>query len=79
MLIVWEDNSIVPVLPMIFPGSVVRVTNVDETYYGFQGLVQRVTDGKVAVLFEGGNWDKLVTFRMSELESVDLSATKKAK
>ena len=64
---------------MIFPGSVVRVTNIDETYYGFQGLVQRVTDGKVAVLFEGGNWDKLVTFRMSELESVDLSAGKKAK
>ncbi len=64
---------------MIFPGSVVRVTNMDETYYGFQGLVQRVTDGKVAVLFEGGNWDKLVTFRMSELESVDLSAAKKAK
>ncbi len=64
---------------MIFPGSVVRVINIDETYYGFQGLVQRVTDGKVAVLFEGGNWDKLVTFRMSELESVDLSAGKKAK
>ena len=64
---------------MIFPGSVVRVTNVDETYYGFQGLVQRVTDGKVAVLFEGGNWDKLVTFRMSELEAVDLSAAKKTK
>ncbi|MBC7517195.1 MAG: DUF3252 domain-containing protein [Alkalinema sp. FL-bin-369] len=64
---------------MIFPGSVVRVTNIDETYYGFQGLVQRVTDGKVAVLFEGGIWDKLVTFRMSELESVDLSATKKTK
>ena len=62
---------------MIFPGSVVRVTNVDETYYGFQGLVQRVTDGKVAVLFEGGNWDKLVTFRMSELETVDLSTAKK--
>ena len=64
---------------MIFPGSVVRVINIDETYYGFQGLVQRVTDGKVAVLFEGGNWDKLVTFRMSELESVDLSVAKKAK
>lgn len=64
---------------MIFPGSVVRVTNIDETYYGFQGLVQRVTDGKVAVLFEGGNWDKLVTFRMSELETVDLSAAKKTK
>lgn len=58
---------------MIFPGSLVKVTNLDDTYYGFQGLVQRITDGKVAVLFEGGNWDKLVTFEVSELESVDTS------
>jgi len=64
---------------MIFPGSVVRVTNIDDTYYGFQGLVQRVTDGKVAVLFEGGNWDKLVTFRMAELEGVEMSKPKKGK
>ncbi len=55
---------------MILPGSLVKVTNVDDIYYGVQGLVQRVTDGKVAVLFEGGNWDKLITFRLSELESV---------
>lgn len=55
---------------MILPGSLVQVTNVDDIYYGFQGLVQRVTDGKVAVLFEGGNWDKLITFRMSELEAL---------
>ena len=39
---------------MILPGSAVKVTNVDDTYYGFQGQVQRITDGKVAVLFEGG-------------------------
>ncbi|NJR51893.1 MAG: DUF3252 domain-containing protein [Leptolyngbyaceae cyanobacterium CSU_1_3] len=56
---------------MILPGSAVRVTNVDDTYYGFQGLVQRVSDGKVAVLFEGGNWDKLITFRMSEIAIVE--------
>jgi NAD(P)H dehydrogenase subunit S len=62
---------------MIFPGSVVRVTNVNDTYYGFQGLVQRVTDGKVAVLFEGGNWDKLVTFRLSELAPVEIGGKKK--
>lgn len=61
---------------MFLPGSTVRVTNLNDTYYGFQGLVQRITDGKVAVLFDGGNWDKLVTFRMSELEVVD--AKKKA-
>ncbi|MGK7945127.1 MAG: NAD(P)H dehydrogenase subunit NdhS [Microcystaceae cyanobacterium] len=55
---------------MIFPGSVVRVTNADDTYYRFEGLVQRVSDGKAAVLFEDGNWDKLVTFQLSELEAV---------
>ncbi|WP_017303612.1 NAD(P)H dehydrogenase subunit NdhS [Spirulina subsalsa] len=61
---------------MILPGTTVRVTNVDDTYYRFEGLVQRVSDGKAAVLFEGGNWDKLVTFRLSELESVNLKAGK---
>lgn len=64
---------------MILPGSAVQVINIDDTYYGFQGQVQRVTDGKVAVLFEGGNWDKLVTFRLSELELVDATAGKKRK
>ncbi|MFB2837522.1 MULTISPECIES: NAD(P)H dehydrogenase subunit NdhS [Floridanema] len=62
---------------MFLPGSAVRVKNVNDTYYGFQGLVQRVTDGKAAVLFEGGNWDKLITFRLSELELVDTTAGKK--
>ncbi|MGF1566888.1 MAG: NAD(P)H dehydrogenase subunit NdhS [Nodosilinea sp.] len=56
---------------MIFPGAPVTVINVNDTYYGFQGLVQRISDGKVAVLFEGGNWDKLVTFSMAELEPVN--------
>ena len=59
---------------MILPGSAVRVVNVNDTYYGFQGLVQRISDGKVAVLFEGGNWDKLITFQLSELEPVDATA-----
>lgn len=62
---------------MIFPGSVVRITNTDDTYYGFQGLVQRITDGKVAVLFEGGNWDKLITFQLTDLEAVDTSKRRK--
>lgn len=56
---------------MILPGTVVKVTNADDIYYGFEGLVQRVTDGKAAVLFEGGNWDKLITFRLSQLEAID--------
>lgn len=62
---------------MILPGSAVRVKNPQDTFYGFQGLVQRVTDGKVAVLFEGGNWDKLITFRLSELELVNATAGRK--
>ncbi|MEB3209895.1 MAG: NAD(P)H dehydrogenase subunit NdhS [Leptolyngbyaceae bacterium] len=56
---------------MIFPGSAVMVINADDTYYGFQGLVQRISNGQAAVLFEGGNWDKLVTFKLSEIELVD--------
>jgi hypothetical protein len=39
-------------------------------------LVQRITDGKVAVLFEGGNWDKLITFNQAELEAVEVSRKK---
>lgn len=62
---------------MILPGSAVRVTNTIDIYYGFQGQVQRVSDGKAAVLFEGGNWDKLITFRLSEIELVDATAGRK--
>ncbi|MFM7787242.1 MAG: NAD(P)H dehydrogenase subunit NdhS [Microcystis aeruginosa] len=61
---------------MILPGSTVRVTNPDDTYYKFEGLAQRLSDGKVAVLFEGGNWDKLVTFNFSELEEVIIAPAK---
>jgi hypothetical protein len=43
---------------------------VDVSLYRFEGLVQRVSDGNAAVLFENGNWDKLVTFRLHELEAV---------
>ena len=65
---------------MILPGTAVRVKNSQDTYYGYQGLVQRITDGKAAVLFEGGNWDKLITFNLSELEAVEVTARgKKAK
>ncbi|HHP7229363.1 MAG TPA: NAD(P)H dehydrogenase subunit NdhS [Xenococcaceae cyanobacterium] len=64
---------------IIFPGTTVTVINPDDTYYKFQGLVQRIDDEQVAVLFEGGNWDKLVTFKLSELEAVDLSQGKSRK
>ena len=67
---------------MILPGTVVKVTNPNDTYYRFEGLVQRISDGKVAVLFEGGNWDKLVTFKLKEVEEVvlpDTASSKKGK
>ncbi|GAB4369933.1 MAG: hypothetical protein Kow00121_10230 [Elainellaceae cyanobacterium] len=64
---------------MILPGSAVRVTNANDIYYGYQGLVQRISGNRVAVLFEGGNWDKLVTFWMSEIESVDATAGRSKK
>lgn len=61
---------------MIFPGITVRVTNPEDTYYRFEGIVQRISDGKAAVLFEGGNWDKLITFNFSELEEVKVKGKK---
>jgi NAD(P)H dehydrogenase subunit S len=62
---------------MILPGATVTITNSDDIYYKFQGLVQRIDDGRVAVLFEGGNWDKLVTFNLAEVKAVDLTKKKK--
>jgi len=62
---------------MILPGSAVKVKNPSDIYYGFQGLVQRITDGKAAVIFEGGNWDKMITFRLSELELMETTASRK--
>lgn len=57
--------------PLLLPGSTVRVTNPSDTYYQFEGQVQRVSDGRAAVIFGGGNWIKIVTFRLRELEAVD--------
>ncbi|MEN9227818.1 MAG: NAD(P)H dehydrogenase subunit NdhS [Gloeomargarita sp. GMQP_bins_120] len=60
-----------PKATAIVPGAPVRVINPGDVYYGFQGQVQRLSDGKVAVLFEGGNWDKLVTFNPQDLAPAD--------
>ena len=57
-------------MSMILPGATVRVKNAKDIYYGYQGFVQRVSGKKAAILFEGGNWDKLVTFQLTELEVV---------
>ena len=54
----------------ILPGSVVVVRDTSSIYRGYKGFVQRVTQNKAAVLFEGGNWDKLITFPLNALELV---------
>ena len=54
----------------ILPGSFVIVKDAESIYRGYKGFVQRVTNKKAAVLFEGGNWDKLITFKLANLEIV---------
>ena len=60
------ELSIKPILP----GSVVVVKDIDSIYRGYRGFVQRVTNKQAAVLFEGGNWDKLITFQLNDLEII---------
>lgn len=57
-----------PELPLLMPGMIAIVKNENNPYYMYCGIVQRITDGKAGVLFEGGNWDRLITFRLDELE-----------
>uniref|UniRef100_A0A0F7GZW9 Chlororespiratory reduction31 n=1 Tax=Habenaria pantlingiana TaxID=1498489 RepID=A0A0F7GZW9_9ASPA len=57
-----------PEIPLLMPGMTVIVKNQNNPFYMYSGVVQRITDGKAGVLFEGGNWDKLLTFRLPELE-----------
>ena len=54
----------------ILPGSTVVVRDVRSIYNGYKGFVQRISDQRAAVLFEGGNWDKLVTMPLKQLEQV---------
>ncbi len=53
----------------ILPGSSVIVKNITSIYNGYTGFVQRISGDKAAVLFEGGNWDKLITLNIKDLES----------
>ncbi len=54
----------------ILPGSFVVVKDANSIYIGYKGFVQWVTKKKAAVLFEGGIWDKLITFQITNLEIV---------
>jgi hypothetical protein len=54
----------------ILPGSTVVVRDNRSIYNGYKGFVQRISGVQAAVLFEGGNWDKLVTIPLKTLEQV---------
>lgn len=54
----------------ILPGSTVIVRDGTSIYNGYKGFVQRISGARAAVLFEGGNWDKLVTMPLKILEQV---------
>ncbi|BEV35521.1 NAD(P)H dehydrogenase subunit NdhS [Synechococcus sp. M16CYN] len=54
----------------ILPGSTVTVRDATSIYNGYNGFVQRISDDRAAVLFEGGTWDKLVTLRLKDLQAV---------
>ncbi|XP_077218699.1 NAD(P)H-quinone oxidoreductase subunit S isoform X2 [Tasmannia lanceolata] len=60
-----------PKLPLLMPGMIVIVKNPRNAYHMYCGIIQRITDGRAGVLFEGGNWDKLITFELTELERRD--------
>jgi hypothetical protein len=51
----------------ILPGSTVVVRDSRSIYNGYTGFVQRISGSRAAVLFEGGNWDKLVTMPLKTL------------
>ena len=53
---------------LILPGSMVTVIDVRSIYNGYTGCVQRICGDQAAVLFEGGNWNKLVTLPLKDLE-----------
>jgi hypothetical protein len=52
----------------ILPGATVVVRDVTSIYNGYRGFVQRLSGSQAAVLFEGGNWDKLITVPLKTLE-----------
>ncbi len=58
------SNSAIPILP----GATVQVNDPNSIYRGYTGFVQRISGDKAAVLFEGGNWDKLITIPIKYLD-----------
>lgn len=54
----------------ILPGTTVVVSDASSIYNGYRGFVQRISGRRAAVLFEGGNWDKLITVPLATLQPV---------
>jgi hypothetical protein len=54
----------------ILPGTTVVVSDAGSIYNGYRGFVQRISGRRAAVLFEGGNWDKLITVPLTTLTAV---------
>ncbi len=54
----------------ILPGSTVKVNDANSIYCGYTGFVQRISGYRAAVLFEGGNWDKLITIPIKDLDLI---------
>ena len=54
----------------ILPGTTVVVSDARSIYNGYRGFVQRISGRRAAVLFEGGNWDKLITVPLTTLKAV---------
>ena len=52
----------------ILPGTTVQVNDPKSIYRGYTGFVQRISGDMAAVLFEGGNWDKLITIPIKDLD-----------
>ena len=63
----WFGSSVSNPKDSILPGSTVVVENSCSIYKGYKGFVQRISGDKAAVLFEGGNWDKLITLPIKDL------------
>jgi NAD(P)H dehydrogenase subunit S len=53
----------------ILPGSTVVVRDGRSIYNGYRGFVQRISGSRAAVLFEGGNWDKLITVPLTSIQA----------
>nr|AJS13483.1 NdhS [Erycina pusilla] len=63
-----KNNGGVDEVLGFLPGMTVIVKNRENPFYMYCGIVKSISDGKVGVIFEGGNWDEIFSFKIHELE-----------